>query len=62
METEATEKQIKYATYLAQWIGVELPKSKTKDVYSKFISKWKPVVEEEIKGMNEPDSWQMQYM
>lgn len=57
-----TEKQIKYAKYLAQRMGVELPKENTKQAYSDFISKWKPVVKHEDDGMNEPDVWQMQYM
>ena len=57
-----TEKQVKYAKYLAQRMCVELPKENTKQAYSEFISKWKPVVEHEDMGMNEPDAWQMQYM
>lgn len=57
-----TEKQIKYAKYLAQRMCVELPKENTKQAYSDFISKWKPAVLEEDKAMNEPDKWQMQYM
>ncbi len=40
----------------------DLPKEYTKQAYSEFISKWKPAVLEEDKGMNEPDAWQMQYM
>lgn len=57
-----TEKQIKYAKYLAQRMCVELPKENTKQAYSDFISKWKPAVLEEDKAMNEPTKWQMQYM
>ena len=57
-----TEKQIKYAKYLAQRMNQELPKEFTKRAYSEFISKWKPAVQYEDMGMNEPDAWQMQYM
>lgn len=57
-----TEKQIKYAQYLAKRMCQELPKNFTKEAYSVFISKWKPVVLEEDKAMNEPSAWQMQYM
>ena len=56
-----TEKQIKYSKYLAQRMGVELPKENTKQAYSDFISKWKPVVKHEDDEMNEDDVWQMQY-
>lgn len=59
---EPTEKQIEYAKYLAQRMCQELPKEYTKEAYSEFISKWKPVVKAEDNAMNEPDSWQMQYM
>jgi len=57
-----TEKQIKYAEYLAQRMCQKLPKEFTKQAYSEFISKWKPVVQHEDMGMNEPNAWQMQYM
>ena len=57
-----TDKQIKYAEYLARRMCVELPKECTKQAYSDFISKWKPAVQHEDEGMNEPDTWQMQYM
>ena len=57
-----TEKQVEYAKYLAQRMGVELPKENTKQSYSDFISKWKPVVKHEDDAMNEPNAWQMQYM
>ena len=57
-----TEKQIKYAEYLAQRMCQELPKEFTKQAYSEFISKWEPIVQHEDTGMNEPDAWQMQYM
>lgn len=57
-----TEKQIKYAEYLAQRMRQDLPKEYTKQAYSDFISKWKPAVIAEDKAMNEPDAWQMQYM
>ena len=57
-----TEKQVEYAKYLAQRMGVELPKENTKQTYSDFISKWKLVVKHEDDAMNEPNAWQMQYM
>ena len=57
-----TTKQIKYATYLAKRVNISLPKEYTKEAYSEFISKWALFVQEEDKGMNEPDAWQMQYM
>ena len=57
-----TKKQVEYAKYLAQRMGVELPKENTKQSYSDFISKWKPVVKHEDDAMNEPNAWQMQYM
>ena len=57
-----TEKQIKYAEYLARRMSIAMPKENTKQAYSEFISKWKPVVHQEDLEMNEPDDWQMQYM
>ena len=57
-----TTKQIEYAKYLAERMGVDLPKEATKAAYSDFIGKWKPIVQREDEGMNQPDSWQMQYM
>lgn len=57
-----TEKQTKYAKYLSERMCQDLPKDFTKEAYSEFISKWKPVVEHEDMGMNEPNAWQMQYM
>ena len=57
-----TEKQIKYAQYLAKRMCQKLPKEYTRQAYSDFISKWKPAVLEEDKAMNEPNEWQMQYM
>lgn len=59
---KATDRQIKLATYLAKRMCVVLPKECTKEAYSDFISKWKPIVEYEDRGMNEPDGWQMNYM
>lgn len=56
-----TEKQIVYAQYLAQRMCQELPKKYTKEAYSEFISKWKPIVKHEDNGMNEPNAWQMAY-
>ena len=60
-EVTPTEKQIKYASYLAKRMDVKLPNEFTKQAYSEFISKWKPVVQHEDEGMNEPDAWQWQY-
>lgn len=57
-----TEKQIKYAQYLAKRMCQEMPKDFTRETYSDFISKWKPAVKQEDKAMNEPSAWQMQYM
>ncbi len=57
-----TEKQIEYSKYLAQRMCQELPKEFTKQAYSDFIAKWKPIVQHEDMRMNEPDDWQMQYM
>ena len=56
-----TEKQIAYAEYLAERMCQELPSEFTKEAYSEFISKWKPVVKEEDEAMNEPTEWQLQY-
>jgi len=57
-----TEKQIAYAKYLAERMCQKLPEEFTKEAYSEFIDKWKPIVKSEDDGMNEPDAWQMQYM
>ena len=62
IKDEATQAQIKYAEYLAQRMCVEVPKEKTKQAYSDFIAKLKPIVKHEDARMNEPNSWQMQYM
>lgn len=59
---EPTEKQVAYAKYLAQRMCQELPEEYTKKAYSDFIGKWKLIVKHEDDGMNEPNSWQMQYM
>lgn len=56
-----TQKQVEYAEYLAQRMCQELPTEDTKQAYSEFISKWKPVVKHEDDAMNEPSEWQMQY-
>ena len=56
-----TIKQVEYAKYLAKRMCQELPKEYTKQAYSEFITKWKPVVEEEDKAMNEPNEWQLKY-
>lgn len=57
-----TEKQIEYAKYLAERMCQDMPKEFTKDAYSEFITEWKPIVNHEDAGMNEPNAWQMQYM
>lgn len=57
-----TDKQKTYAAYLAERMCQELPKEYTKEAYSKFISKWKPIVKHEDDAMNEPNAWQMAYM
>jgi hypothetical protein len=57
-----TEKQIAYAKYLAVRMCQKLPEEFTKEAYSEFINKWKPIVKSEDDAMNEPDAWQMQYM
>ena len=57
-----SEKQIKYAKYLAERMCQELPTEFTKQAYSDFIAKWKPAVQHEDAGMNEPTAWQTQYM
>ncbi len=57
---KATEKQVNYATYLAQRMCVDLPKEDTKEAYSDFINKWKPAVKEEDKGMNE-NTWAIEH-
>ena len=54
-----TQKQIEYAKYLADRMCVELPTEFTKEAYSEFISKWKPIVKHEDDGMNAPNAWQM---
>lgn len=56
-----TEKQIEYAKYLGQRMCQELPTEFTKEAYSQFISKWKPVVNSEDDAMNEPNEWQLRY-
>ncbi len=62
MNLTPTDKQIRYAEYLAQRMCQSLPAEFTKQAYSDFISKWRPAVIAEDAGMNEPDTWQMQYM
>ena len=59
---EPTQKQVEYAKYLANRMCQKLPDEYTKEAYSKFISKWKPVVKHEDDAMNEPSEWQMRYM
>ena len=56
-----TEKQFRYAQYLAYRMNVDLPREYTKEAYSEFISRLKPAVRHEDDAMNEPDKWQMQY-
>lgn len=57
-----TEKQVEYAQYLAKRVCEELPKDYTKEAYSEFITKWKPVVKHEDDAMNEPSGWGLSYM
>lgn len=59
---EPTKKQIEYAEYLAERMCQKLPSEFTKEAYSEFISKWKPIVKEEDEAMNEPTEWQLQYV
>lgn len=61
MMQNPTEKQIKYAKYLAERMCQELPQEYSKKAYSDFISKWKPIVKVEDDGMNEPNGWQWNY-
>lgn len=56
-----TEKQIEYAKYLAKRMNTKLPSEFTKEAYSDFISKWKPIVKKEDDSMNEPNEWQLRY-
>ena len=56
-----TKKQVEYATYLAERMCQKLPSDYTKEAYSDFISKWKPIVKEEDDAMNEPSEWQWNY-
>lgn len=62
MRMSPTDKQIEYAKYLAQRMCQELPKEYTKEAYSKFISKWKPIVKHEDDAMNEPSGCGLSYM
>ena len=57
-----TQKQEEYAKYLAKRMCVELPKEYTKQAYSDFISYWKPIVQHEDDGMNQPSKWQLNYL
>ena len=56
-----TQKQIEYAEYLAKRMCESLPKEFSKEAYSKFIEKWKPIVKREDDAMNEPNEWQLRY-
>lgn len=49
-----TEKQIEYAKYLAQRMGVHLSKEFTKQAYSEFISKMREVKEEQEPIFDKP--------
>lgn len=60
-EIAPTYKQEEYAKYLAKRMGVNLPSNYTKSAYSEFIDYWKPIVQHEDNGMNEPNAWQWQY-
>ena len=44
-----------YAKYLAARMCQKLPEEFTKEAYSEFIDKWKPIVKSEDDAMNEPD-------
>lgn len=59
--SEPTQKQVEYAEYLAKRMCQDLPSEYTKEAYSEFISKWKPIVKHEDEAMNEPNEWQMRY-
>lgn len=61
MTDAPTIKQIEFAKYLAERMCQKLPDEYTKKAYSDFISKWKPAVESEDRGMNEPSDWQLGY-
>lgn len=56
-----TDKQIKYAEYLAKRMCISVPSEFTKSAYFEFIEKWKSAVKHEDDAMNEPSAWQMQY-
>ena len=56
-----TEKQEKYAKYLASRMCVSLPTEYTKAAYSSFISHWKPIVKEEDDYLDELIAWQIVY-
>ena len=56
-----TEKQVEYAKYLAKRMCQELPKEYSKNTYSDFISKWRPIVKAEDDAMNAPSDWQWNY-
>lgn len=56
-----TEKQVEYAKHLAERMCQKLPSDYTKEAYSNFISKWKPIVKAEDDAMNEPSEWQWNY-
>lgn len=55
-----TDKQIKYAEYLAHRMCVPLPTIFTKAAYSEFINKMKPIVKTEDDAMNE-STWGLSY-
>ena len=57
-----TEKQVEYAKYLAERMCQELPSDYTKQAYSDFIDKWKPIVKAEDDAMNEPSRWGLSYL
>lgn len=57
-----TDKQVAYAAYLAKRMCQELPEEFTKEAYSEFISKWKPIVKQEDDAMNEPSGWGLKYI
>lgn len=47
-EPAATEKQVKFAKWIADTLNIRLPEKKTKKAYSEFIGKNRPAFEEEL--------------
>ena len=38
--SQATQKQIDFATTISEWVGVDLPESKTKESLSEYIDEY----------------------